>query len=310
MEAGTLPLPKRVRDLIATRLDRLSERARDIASMAAVIGREFDFELLQRASGLDEYVTAEGVEELVRHCVLRGVGERFDFSHNRVQAVVYNRLLSPQRRVRHRRVGEALEAIHAANVAPHYVTLGTHFREGEVWDKAVTYFRKAADRALARSAYAEGARLAEQAIEALARLPETGDTIAQAIDLRFILRDALAPLGQYRTMLNCLHEASVLAETLGDRRRLGLALASLSMAHRLIPNMDRAVEVGKQAVELATELADPQLQVAATHHLGQAFYFLGDLAHGADYLKQSLRISMRSDPDSEPPTGYLRHARG
>src|SRR5262245_2215981 len=61
-----LLLPERVRELIGARLERLSERARELAGLAAVIGREFEFALLQRASGLGADEAADGVEELVR----------------------------------------------------------------------------------------------------------------------------------------------------------------------------------------------------------------------------------------------------
>src|SRR5207245_8268243 len=48
---ATLPLPERVRRVVAGRLERLSDRGRHLASVAAVVGREFDFALLQRAGG-------------------------------------------------------------------------------------------------------------------------------------------------------------------------------------------------------------------------------------------------------------------
>ena len=195
-EAGTLALPERVRELIAGRLGRLSDRARELAAVAAVIGREFDFSLLERATDLDEHA-ALGVEELVRRHVLRGVGERFDFSHHRVQAVVYEQMLPLQRRLRHRRVGAALEALHAGNLEPHYLALSLHFREGEVWDKTIEYFRRAGEAARARSAYREAISANEQALAALARLPESPATMIAGIDLRLRLSIALDALAHY-----------------------------------------------------------------------------------------------------------------
>lgn len=80
---GSLPLPARVRDMITRRLEPLSERAQQLVRVAAVIGREFEFALLQRAAGVDEQDAAAGVEELVRRRVVHVVGDRFDFSHDR-----------------------------------------------------------------------------------------------------------------------------------------------------------------------------------------------------------------------------------
>src|SRR5215472_2147098 len=70
-----LPLPERVRKLVRQRLERLSELGRRLVAVAAVIGRQFDFTLVQRAADASEREAAEGVEELVRHRVLRGAGD-------------------------------------------------------------------------------------------------------------------------------------------------------------------------------------------------------------------------------------------
>jgi len=61
--ARDVALPQRVREVIGRRLERLADGSRSLLTVASVIGREFEFELLRRAAGLDEDATAEGVEE-------------------------------------------------------------------------------------------------------------------------------------------------------------------------------------------------------------------------------------------------------
>jgi predicted ATPase len=119
-------LPERVREVIAGRLERLSPNGRELASVGAVIGRDFEFTLLSRASGLEEAAAAAAVEELVRHRVLEGTGERFDFTHDRLREVTYTQLLVPRRRVLHRQVARALEAHYLDDLTPHYSALGFH----------------------------------------------------------------------------------------------------------------------------------------------------------------------------------------
>jgi len=93
-EGARLHLPSRVREVILARFARLSAAGRDLASLAAVMGREFDFALLENAAGLDANATAAGLEELVRRRWLQCAGMRFDFTHDRVREAVYDRLLS------------------------------------------------------------------------------------------------------------------------------------------------------------------------------------------------------------------------
>jgi tetratricopeptide (TPR) repeat protein len=138
-DTSPLPLPERVRDLIAHRLERLGDRSRRLLAVAAVVGRPFDFALLHRATDLGEAEVAEGVEELVRHRVLHGSGESLELTHDRIREVVYGQLVPARRALLHRRVAEALEALHAGALEPHALALGTHYWEGEAWALAVVY---------------------------------------------------------------------------------------------------------------------------------------------------------------------------
>jgi len=113
-------------------LERLGPQARSLLQVAAVMGREFDFTLLQRAAGVDEGVAAQGAEELVRRRVLQGVGEQLDFVRDRIRAVAYRQLLPPQRKRVHARVAEAIEGLYAENLTQYSAALGMHYEHGEV----------------------------------------------------------------------------------------------------------------------------------------------------------------------------------
>src|SRR5438128_2096473 len=170
---AALPLPERVRRVVAGRLERLSDRGQHLASVAAVVGREFDFALLQQAAGLDEQHAAEGVEELVRRRVLHGLGEQLDFTHEWIREIVYNELVHPRRKRLHVLVAKALEDLHAADPERHYAALAGHYRAGEVWEKALVCLRQAGARAMRLSAYRDAVTCFEQALEAVPRLPKT-----------------------------------------------------------------------------------------------------------------------------------------
>ena len=207
MNARVLALPARVRDLVARRLDRLGARSQQVAAVAAVIGRRFDFALLHSASGMEERDAAEAVEEMVRHHVLQAVGNQLDFTHDRVRDVAYGRLLAPRRRLLHRAVAEALEAVGAGTVdatgTPPRDRLGEqieqlahHALRGELWEKAVHYLRQAGAKAAARSALQDARVCLAQALDALELLPESPSTLEEAFEIRLELRPVLIQLGE------------------------------------------------------------------------------------------------------------------
>ena len=265
---GELPLADRVRQVIARRLDRLSEMARELAAVGAVIGRDFEFALLHRAVERDEDATAAGVEELVRRQVWREVASGLDFVHERVRAVAYAELLGPRRRLLHRRVAEAVASHYSRELQPHLLALGIHYREGEVWDKAETYFTQAGFRALGRAASVESVACFESALDAVGRLPETDDMLRRGIDIRTALRLPLSRIGRIARLETVLEEAARMAMRLGDERRE--AVVAIGRSHHLYSTgeNERACKVGERAVTLARRSRDRELE-------GQALYYTG-----------------------------------
>src|SRR5207245_4855973 len=140
--------------------------------------------------------------------------------HALTHGVAYSSLLLERRRTLHARIVEVLEALARDRVAEQVERLAHHAVRGEVWDKALAYFRQAGEKAMTRSAYREAVGYFEQALSALPHLPEQRDTIEHAIDLRLALRWALLPSGDFERILAYLCEAESLAVALDDARRL------------------------------------------------------------------------------------------
>ena len=215
--------PQTLREVIGRRLGVLSERARRLVAVAAVAGRACDFRLLARATDLDEVLAAEGVEELVRRRVLRTVGDRLEFVHDRIRDVAKAEILPLRRAALHRRLAESMEALYATDLDPYCLAIGTHYADGEVWAKAVPFLRRAGTAAADRSAYREAAASFERALAALEHCPSERATTEQAIDLRLDLARAYQPVGRHRERLALVEEAERLAVAIGDPARLGWA---------------------------------------------------------------------------------------
>jgi DNA-binding SARP family transcriptional activator/pimeloyl-ACP methyl ester carboxylesterase len=227
--AEDLGLPRRAREVIGRRIERLVSRCRSVLSVAAAIGREFDFELLRCAGELDEDATAQAVEELVRRRLLTGVGERLGFTHERVREVAYAEL-PPWRRTRlHRRIAETIEALQAERLPEVWETLAEHYERGTAWARAAHYHMRVAERARERFAYATAEVACRQAAEAAARSPTGGAERAQALEL---LGDVVSLRGDL-DRANESYQAA-LEGAAGDleRRRIGNKLHRLRFTCR------------------------------------------------------------------------------
>jgi tetratricopeptide (TPR) repeat protein len=154
--------------------------------------------------------------------------------------------------------------------------LAEHFVRGQDTQRAVHYLRQAGDNALARSAYHAAVTCYEHALEAMSQLPESRDTLAQAIDLRLALRNVLWTLGDLDRLFVTLQEAAELAEALGDDHRLGWVSVYLLAHFAQVGDPERALAVGQRALAIATTLRERGLTVVAQHYLGGVYRSLGD----------------------------------
>jgi len=221
-------VPEGVREVIGRRLARLSEAARQALGLAAVVGREFDVAVLEQLGAhslsaplldaLDE-AAAAGLLAEVPHAV-----GRYSFAHALIRETLYEEWGGARRARLHREIGELLERMHARHLEPHLAEVATHFYEagrGEALGREVDDCRRAAEYAMRRLAYEEGARLYAMAIEALSRQePEDRSLLAE---LSMALGEAHRRSGDQRAAREAFERAATLARILGDARMLAAA---------------------------------------------------------------------------------------
>ena len=169
----TSGLPVSIREVIGRRVARLGDPTRDVLSMAAVIGRDFDADVLVRVSELDEDALIDLCDEAVASALLTeadGVG-RYTFAHALIEHALYDVLSSGRRGRTHRRVAEALEEVCGDEPAGRIGELAHHWARARPPDgaKAIAYAQQAGDRALAQLAPDEALRWYRDALDLLDR---------------------------------------------------------------------------------------------------------------------------------------------
>ncbi|MGF6430452.1 ATP-binding protein [Bradyrhizobium sp. Pha-3] len=155
--AGEDSVPATLKDSLMARLDRLGG-AREVAQIAAVIGRQFTFALLEAVAGKDNDELEDMLAKLVAAGIVfpeeRGLERSFNFKHALVRDAAYESLLLMRRREWHGRVGFALERFGDV-AAKEPELLAYHFGEAEQLALACDYRMRAGNQAVSRSAYVE-----------------------------------------------------------------------------------------------------------------------------------------------------------
>ena len=308
----SIRVPATVQAVLAARIDRLPVGEKSLLQTAAVIGTEVPFGLLQLIAGRPE----EPLRRSLRH--LQAAEFLYEahlfpelvymFKHALSHEVAYGSLLQERRRILHARLVEAIEALYPDHLAEQVERLAHHAIRGEVWDKAAAYCRQAGAKAYERGSLREAVTSYEQALDALGHLPEAPDTAGSAIELCHILGYALSSLGEYSRSLTLLGEAEGRAGQLDDRVRLGQVLSTKTFVRMAQGDLEGAVTAGCQALELATMLEDPALQIEASLRLGQAYFGMGDFGQAAELLRGNVEALARGAPSLVRSWGILSRA--
>ena len=286
-----VPVPTTVQTVLAARIDRLPPEDKRLLQTAAVIGTDVPFALLRAIADVPEATLHRSLAHLQAAEFLYETHLfpelEYTFKHALTHEVAYNGLLLEQRRVLHARLVETLEALTGDRVAEHVERLAHHALRGEVWAKALAYCRQAGEKSLARSAYREAVGYFEQGLAILRHLPESCDTREQAITLRFDLRNALHPLGEFGRILDHLHAAEALAEVLDDQRRLGWGSLYMAQYFFITGQYDRTVTSSQRARTISTAIGDFALQISANLYLGVPYHAIGDYQRAIGFLRQA-----------------------
>jgi len=267
----------KVQAVIGSRLAQLPEPVRELAGVAATIGREFTSDVLAQASEADEETLVRGLDELWRRRIVREQGaDAYDFSHDKIREVAYLALSPARRRHHHRRIAQALECIYASDPGPVSGQLAAHYERAGAADEAVTWYGRAAEAAQLH-ANIEAIRLFERALDLLRTLPESPERDTRELAILSALPAPLGGVEGYSSgrLTGVQQRALELTRTLGVEPPpplvRSLALASLSRG-----DFEAARQFGEQLHARGERDTADVLLVEGEYVLGIAAFWQGE----------------------------------
>jgi class 3 adenylate cyclase/tetratricopeptide (TPR) repeat protein len=281
-------IPPTVQAVLATRIDALPKIEKRLLQDASVIGHDVPLSLLHEISDLTDGELRGILSDLQAAEFLYATqlypDLQYSFKHALTHDVAYAGLRSERRCKIHQRVVHAIESQYAGRIGEQVERLADHALRGQLPDKAVTYLRQAGTKAADREAYPEAVVLFERALEALAQLPESMDTLQKAIDIRFEIRNVLQPLGDRERIASYLREAEQLADQIGDNQRMGWVQSYLTEQFWMLGRYKESAVAGERALAVAEQLSDLPLQVVTNLPLGLAHHTRGDYVKAREYF--------------------------
>jgi tetratricopeptide (TPR) repeat protein/predicted Ser/Thr protein kinase len=289
-----LGLPEGVKEVIGRRLSRLSEECNRALALAAVIGREFDVELLIALGDLPEDRLLDAIDEAVRAQLIAevvGGRSRLTFRHALIRETLYGELLSVRRVRLHRRVAEAIEEKARGRANPPLADLAYHFSQSASAGtavKALEYAARAGDRASELLAYEEAARMYDLALQSI-EFADGPNLVARRVDLHIRRARAFGSLGQWAAEKDDALRALELLEPQDLERRAELVLMVADASFYLLdnPSVDR---YASEALDLARKVNRTDLAADAMGWIGRSLQASGDLAGAIEMDKRAISL--------------------
>jgi class 3 adenylate cyclase len=332
--SSPLGLPESVRDVIGRRVERRGPAAHEVLTLAAVIGRSFELELLVRLVDTAESELLDRMEAAVAAALLDESSEqlgRFRFVHALINQTLYEGLGATRRSTMHHRVALALEELYGQDSGEHVAELALHWRLAAVdRSKAAHYTARAGRRALEVLAPADAAKLFADALDLLGTVDNaerclaliglgeaqqlTGDaayrtTLLHAAQIASSLGDAdlaaaaaLANTRGFTSFIGHLDDERVEAieralELNGraDPGRRAQLLALESQELLYVHDRTQRQALAMEALALASEIADPRVRARALQHAFHGLWGPDKLAVRAEMANDMLAAAQAAE---------------
>ena len=275
-----IALPETVQAVLASRIDRLSPRDKDVLQAAAVVGRDVPVELLRAVVDLPAPELAESLGRLATAELLDSAepaGE-LAFRHPLTHEVAYRTQLLDRRRGTHSAVARGLLAIHGSAAPTHAALLAHHFDEAGDHLEAARWHERAGRR-VARSDPADGVRHCQRVTTLLAVLPPSRETLTLELTSRIALLEIGRIAGiEEREARDLFDEAHAVAERLHDRGGHAFLLTSYGRLRGLSGDVIQYLACAERAAELAEGSDDAVLEFEMRSVLAHAELAVGRLA--------------------------------
>ncbi len=335
-DTDSLAIPQSVRVAIQSRLGNLPDSVQEVLSFAAILGRQFDYELLTQASASSEDELIEALEKAISAQLVEEVSARlggtYRFTHALIPPILRDVLSIPRRRRHHRHILSALEALRPDDLE----ALAYHALESGDLEKGASYSLQAARKAYQLYALDEALRHAGHARDAAEDLNQPGQLIEihELMGDVYFLQGATQPgVEAYQSALELTEDPKkrvVINTKIGviytwsqdDRgleylntvvqsadpqtqpNQLAHAISGIGRFHHYRGQYRQAVEQLQHAHELAEPLQDPYVLTTIYSSLAGAYQHLAEFETSMGWARQSIEFGERMNYPPAVALGY------
>ncbi|MGI9333793.1 MAG: diguanylate cyclase [Gammaproteobacteria bacterium] len=288
-------VPSSLRGTLMSRLDRL-QSAKTVAQIAAIIGRQFSYELLRAVYPGDEAALSRELARLLDAELLYRQQMRpsvtYMFKHALIQETIYETMLDETRQTHHGRVASVLQAQFPEIVQAHPELLAHHLNEAGQYIAAITFWRKAGEGAIQRFANVEALAHLGRAVKLVQHLPTDAERDREELDIQTLLGPTLLASKGFASVEveDAYTRARLLAERMNDIPRLAVVLRGMWALYLVRARLETSRSVAEQVLALGEQCQDDGYELEARRPLAQSLFYLGDFQGARENLERVFEL--------------------
>jgi class 3 adenylate cyclase/tetratricopeptide (TPR) repeat protein len=298
---STMKLPDTVQGIIAARIDRLSADLKSTLQVASVIGREFNFTVLQDVARMPQELKSQ-LETLQKLEFILNLSETdYIFKHALIQEVAYGGLLQKRCKELHESIGLAIEKLYSPRLDEFTEVLAYHFQQSISQEKAVEYLRKSGRKARSRYAIEASHQYYQKAFGIISsKNITTREDQSELLDILLEWAEVFYYRGYFGDLYKLLSIHKDLAESLRDRSRQAMLLGWMGMSLFACARARDSYQCLLQAQTLAEESGDPKATAYVYTWLSWTCCFHGLIDKAMAYAEKAITVSRLIKGDDYP----------
>ena len=301
-KASEIQIPDTIQGIIAARMDRLEDNLKSTMQVAAVIGRDFTYRILQSITGMREELKSyllnlQGLEFIYEKNLFPEL--EYVFKHVLTQEVAYNSLLLKRRKDIHEKIGKAIETLFPDRLEEFYEMLAHHYSRSKDLEKAYQYLKLSGDKTSQHYSNWESFRFYKEAIGVLNKLPDTEENKRRMIEIFLLMEGPMKILAYPEDSLQLLHNGERLSIELGDERSLAIFYSNIGLSYAFKGNSIEGIAYAEKCFNTAEKIEDLELIAPTAFNLCSSYAITGEYVKTVQVAPRVLALLEKTNRESD-----------
>jgi class 3 adenylate cyclase/tetratricopeptide (TPR) repeat protein len=297
-----IQVPDTIQGIIAARMDRLEDNLKRTMQVAAVIGRDFAFRILQAITNMHEelkthLLNLQGLEFIYEKQLFPEL--EYIFKHAMTQEVAYNSLLLKRRKEIHEKIAQAIEELYTERLPEFYEMLAYHYSRSDSLEKACQYSKLSGEKAERNYSYREAIGFCKNAIDLLNKLPETAENKKEKMDVLYLMGRSFSLMAFPEGALGMLREGERLSKELGNEWYLARFYNLMGFYYSFKGDPQLGMKYSEAAFKEARKNRDIELMAPLAFGLFTSYSTAGEYYKIADIAPEVIDLIEKAERESD-----------